>query len=386
MRDKTLTSFETLCVHAGVRPDPTVGAVMTPIFQTSTYAQEEPRKAEDLGLCSRWKPHSICPGRIFGGPRGSGACLRLVFRSGCDPGGSSTDRAGFPRLGFGRRLWRNGRLFRELFARYGIQFEFVDFRNTAEVSSKVKPNTRLIWLESPTNPLLRLADIAALSTLAREKGILLAVDNTFASPVFQSPLTLGADIVMHSTTKYIGGHSDLIGGALMLNNAALAERLRFIQYAAGSISSPFECFLILRSIKTLAVRMKKHQENAIAVAKALQEIPEFSEVIFPGLESHPQHALAKKQMKGFSGVIGVRIHGGQESASRFLKNLKIFTLAESFGGVESLANHPLTMTHASVPEQLRKHLGITEDLIRLSVGIEDSENLIADIYQALGSK
>jgi len=276
-----------------------------------------------------------------------------------------------------------GRLFRQLFSRYQIHFEFLDFRDTQEIVERITAKTKLIWLESPTNPLLRIADIAAISKKAKSLGAITAVDNTFASPIFQQPLSLGADIVMHSTTKYIGGHSDLIGGALMLNNSELAEKLRFIQFAAGSINSPFEAFLILRSIKTLAIRMKKHQQNALAVASALQSMPQFQEVLYPGLSSHPQHSLAKKQMSGFSGIISARLNGDLNYVMSFLTKLKIFTLAESLGGVESLVNHPQTMTHASVSEDLRLKLGITSNLIRLSVGIEDSSDLISDVQQAL---
>ena len=375
--------IETVCVHAGVRPEPTVGAVMTPIFQTSTYAQEDPGRPKAWDYSRAGNPTravleeslASIEGAKFGLSWPSGLAATQAVLQLLEPGShvlASED-------GYGG----TGRLFREFFAKYGIQFEFVDFRDPDFVVSRMTKKTKLVWLESPTNPLMRIANIPAISHGAKGVGAITAVDNTFASPIFQRPLELGADIVVHSTTKYIGGHSDLIGGALMLNNGVLAEKLRFTQFAAGSVNSPFESFMILRSIKTLAIRMRKHQENAIAIARALEEMPEFTEIIYPGLNSHPQHDLAKSQMSGFSGVISLRIDGGYERAASFLKRLKIFTLAESLGGVESLANHPLTMTHASVPEDMRRRLGITPDLIRLSVGIEDANDLIDDIRDAL---
>jgi len=238
-------------------------------------------------------------------------------------------------------------------------------------------------MESPTNPLLKIIDIASVSAAAHAAGVLVAVDNTFASPIFQSPLALGADIVMHSVTKYIGGHSDIIGGCLMLNDHQLHEKLRFIQCAAGAVSAPMDCFLLLRSIKTLAVRMRAHQHNAQRLAEAMESMPAFSEVMYPGLPSHPQHLLAKQQMRGFSGIVSVRLDADFEQLVKFMQSLDLFALAESLGGVESLVNHPESMTHASVPEELRKTLGISTNLLRFSVGIEDAEDLIGDISQAL---
>ena len=379
-------AIETVVVHAGVRPEPTVGAVMTPIFQTSTYAQEEPGKPRSWDYSRAGNPTRAVLEESLAAIEGAKFALSW-------PSGLAATQAVLQLLEPGAHVLASedgyggtGRLFRQFFAKYGIKFEFIDFRDPDFVFSRMTEKTKLVWLESPTNPLMRIANIAAISRGAKSVGAMTVVDNTFASPIFQRPLELGADIVVHSTTKYIGGHSDLIGGALMLNNAELAEKLRFTQFAAGSVNSPFESFLILRSIKTLAIRMRKHQENAILVARALEEMPEFAEVIYPGLKSHPQHELAKSQMSGFSGVISLRIGGGYEEAAAFLMRLKIFTLAESLGGVESLANHPLTMTHASVPEEMRSRLGITPDLIRLSVGIEDAHDLIEDILRALKSE
>lgn len=383
---KSKFNNETVCVHAGVRPEPTAGAVMTPIFLTSTYAQEEPGKPKAWDYARAGNPTraaleeslAAIEGAKYGFTWASGLAATQAVIQLLEPGSHvlvSED-------GYGG----SGRLFRSFYEKYGIAFEFADFRKPSEVIARFTNKTKLVWLESPTNPLLRLADISAISAAARKNGAITVVDNTFATPIFQRPLDLGADIVMHSTTKYIGGHSDLIGGALMTSSSDIAERLKFIQFAGGSINSPFDSFLILRSIKTLAIRMKKHNENAMVIAHALQKIPDFSEVIYPGLESHPQYHLAKTQMSGTSGVISIRLKGDHERHLRFFKGLKVFTLAESLGGVESLVNHPLTMTHASVPENLREKLGITADLIRLSVGIEDSADLIEDIKQALTQK
>ena len=373
----------TTCVHAGVSPDPTHGAIMTPIFQTSTYVQPAPgqplthdysrggnptRDALEASLAAlEDAEHAIS----FGSGLAAVQAVVQLVRPGehvlvCDDVYGGT-----------------GRLFRTLYADYGIEFDFVDLAQPlAELKKAVKAETRFVWIESPTNPLLKVINIRDAAEAAHSVGAQLVVDNTFASPIFQSPLSLGADIVMHSLTKYIGGHSDIIGGSLMINDAKLAEQLRFIQFAAGAVNAPMDAFLLLRSIKTLAIRMDVHQRNAFAVAEALSEMPEFTEVIYPGLESHPQHQIARDQMSGFSGMVSVRLNGNFEQVTRFMQSLKVFSLAESLGGVESLANHPETMTHASVPEPLRAKLGITPDLVRLSVGIEDAQDLIDDLRQA----
>lgn len=375
--------IETICVHAGVDPDPTFGAVMTPIFQTSTYAQPEPGNPKAWDYARGGNPTraaletslAALEGAKYGFAWSSGLAATQAVIQLIEPGSHvlvSED-------GYGG----TGRLFRKLYARYGITFEFVDFRNAEELAARMTDKTRLVWMETPTNPLLRIADIRTIANAAKKAGTLLAVDNTVATPIFQNPLELGADIVMHSATKYISGHSDLIGGALMLNDDQIAEQLRFIQYAAGSVNSPFEAFLILRGIKTLAVRMKKHSDNALEIAQALEKMTGVKEVLYPGLKSHAQHELAKSQMKEFSGLISIRVDGSLSRTAEFLKRLKVFTLAESMGGVESLANHPLSMTHASVPEDLRKRLGISEDLVRLSVGIENVSTLIDDLREAL---
>ena len=373
----------TTCVHAGVSPDATHGAIMTPIFQTSTYVQDYPgrpktydysrggnptREALESSLAALESAHHAIS--FSSGLAAVQAIIQLA-------------RPGDHVLVCDDVYGGTGRLFRNLYADYNIEFEFVDLAVSAEaLQALCRSNTRVVWIESPTNPLLKVIDIKAVSEAAKRVGAITVVDNTFASPIFQSPLTLGADIVLHSLTKYIGGHSDIIGGALMLNDSDLSDRLRFVQFAAGAVNAPMDCFLLLRSIKTLAIRMETHQRNALALAQAMSEMPAFSEVIYPGLESHPQYALAQSQMKGYSGIISVRLNGNFDQVVRFMQSLKVFSLAESLGGVESLINHPETMTHASVPEALRGTLGITADLLRLSVGIEDLSDLIEDIRHA----
>jgi len=376
-------SPDTVCVHAGVVPELVSGAIMTPIFQTSTYVQESPGHPKLYDYARAGNPTrdaletslAALEGARFALSFASGLAATQAIVQLLDPGSHvlvSEDVYG-----------GTGRMFRLLFARYGITFEFIDMRDLTSVAASLRENTKLLWLESPTNPLLRIVDIQGLSALGASHGALTVVDNTFASPIFQQPLAMGSDLVMHSATKYIGGHSDLVGGAVMTNNPAVAEKLKFIQFAAGSVNSPFECFLLLRSIKTLSIRMKRHQENAMIIAAALSESGDLTEVIYPGLPSHPQVELARRQMLGFSGIISIRLKGGLPRVRTFLTSLKLFALAESLGGVESLANHPETMTHVSVPPDLRVKLGISSDLVRLSVGIEDAQDLLRDIRQAL---
>ncbi|MEH6446702.1 MAG: PLP-dependent aspartate aminotransferase family protein [Oceanospirillaceae bacterium] len=373
----------TICVHAGVTPDATHQAIMTPIFQTSTYVQDFPGvpKTHDYSRAGNPTRDAL---------ESSLAALEDAEHAISFASGLAAIQAVGQLLEPGSHVivcddvyGGTGRLFREFYAKYNIEFEFVDMTvPSVEIEKYFKANTKLVWIESPTNPLLKIIDIVAIAALTKEKEVILAVDNTFASPIFQNPLALGADIVMHSVTKYIGGHSDIIGGALMLNDQALYEKLRFVQFAAGAVNAPMDCFLLLRSIKTLAIRMDVHQKNAMAFAQSLEAMPQFSEVLYPGLESHPQHALAQQQMKGFSGIVSARIDGDFAATAKFMQNLKVFHLAESLGGVESLVNHPETMTHASVPKEMREALGISGNLVRFSVGIENIEDLIADVEQA----
>jgi cystathionine gamma-lyase len=375
--------LETLCVHAGVEPEPRTGAIMTPIFQTSTYVQPSPGNPLIWDYSRGGNPTRQAL-------ESSLAALEAATHAFTFSSGLAAEQAIVQTLAPGAKVvvsedayGGTGRLFRRLFARYGIHFEFLDTADLDAVQAAVDPETKLIWLETPTNPLLRIVDIAGIAAIARRVGAKVAVDNTFASPILQRPLELGADIVVHSTTKYIGGHSDLIGGAVMTSDKALAEELGFIQFAAGAVNSPFEAFLLLRSIKTLAIRMERHSSNALAFARALEASGAFGQVIYPGLESHPQHRLASRQMKGFSGIVSVRLPRDMVGVTRFVTSLRVFALAESLGGVESLVNHPQTMTHASVPPDLRKKLGIDEQLVRFSVGIENVTDLIEDVKQAL---
>jgi cystathionine beta-lyase/cystathionine gamma-synthase len=376
-------SLETLCVHAGVEPEPKSGAIMTPIFQTSTYVQPSP------GNPLMWD-YSRGGNPTRAALEASLAALEAASHAFSFSSGLAAEQAIVQTLAPNAKVvvsedayGGTGRLFRRLFAKYGLRFEFVDTADLRAVEDAVDADTKLVWIETPTNPLLRIVDIAGVAAIARKVGAKVAVDNTFASPILQRPLELGADVVMHSTTKYIGGHSDLIGGAVMTRDDALAEELRFIQFAAGAVNSPFEAFLLLRSIKTLAIRMERHSSSALAFARALEATSAFAQVIYPGLESHPHHALARRQMRGFSGIVCVRVPRDMEGVTRFVTNLRIFALAESLGGVESLVNHPETMTHASVPPELRKKLGIDAPLLRFSVGIEDVGELVDDVKQAL---
>jgi len=376
--------IETLCVHAGVKPEPVTGAIMTPIFQTSTYVQKEPGKPILHDYSRSGNPTRDATETSMAALEG--ADWAMTYASGL-----AAAQAVIQVLDAGAHVLVSedvyggtGRLFRRFYAKYGIHFEFIDMRDPKEVAKHITQATRLIWIETPTNPLLRIVDVAAIAEMTRGKDIKVLVDNTFCSPILQQPLTMGADLILHSTTKYFAGHSDLVGGVVMGNDAEWGEQLKFVQFAAGAVNSPQECFLLLRSIKTLALRMERHSSNAMAFAQALEEMSGVGEVIYPGLPSHPQHELAKQQMKdGFSGIVSAYLPGGMEMATRFTTSLKVFSLAESLGGVESLVNHPETMTHASVPPELRVKLGINADLIRFSVGIENVDDLIEDVRQAL---
>lgn len=374
--------LETLCVHAGVEPEQGTGAIMTPIFQTSTYVQPAPGQPLLYDYSRAGNPTrtalenalAVLEDGTDAISFSSGLAAEHAIAQLLEPG----DRALVSEDVYGG----TGRLFRTLFARYGIEFEFLDLRDLDALADALKKPAQLIWIETPTNPLLRIIDVRAVSDLAARHGALVVVDNTFCSPVLQRPLALGANLVVHSTTKYIGGHSDLVGGAVITNDEKLAERIRYVQFAGGAVNSPFEAFLLLRSLKTLAVRMERHSANGMRFAQALQESGHFQEVLYPGLESHPQHALAARQMSGFSGMVSVRLPWDLPRVEKFMQSLRLFALAESLGGVESLVNHPEKMTHASVPPDLRVKLGIDAGLVRFSVGIENAEDLIEDVMQA----
>ncbi len=375
--------FSTDAIHAGQQPDPVTGAVITPIYQTSTYAQEElgRHKGYEYGRTQNLTRQSLEAniaalekgryGIAFGSGLAATHALMSLVKSG--------DHIIVSKNVYGGTY----RLFELVMKDYGLEFSWVDTSNTRNIENAVKNNTKMVYLESPTNPMLQLTDLEAASGICRRHNLICVADNTFMSPYFQNPLSFGCDIVIHSTTKYINGHSDVIGGIIITSSEKLHERLRYIQNAAGAVPSPFDCWLVLRSTKTLAVRMEKHNSNAVQLAEFLTGFQPAEKVYYPGLPDHPHHELAKRQMRGFGGMISVDF-GKLETAKKLLNNLKIFTLGESLGGVESLVSHPASMTHASVPKEERDKLGITESLVRFSVGLEDSEDLISDIKNALG--
>ncbi len=374
--------FSTRAIHAGQQPDPTTGAIMTPVYLTSTYVQESPGVHKGWEYSRTHNPtrraFENCLASLEGGTHG------FAFASGCAATTTVLHliKGGDHVIAGDDMYGGTFRLFDKVLRHDGIQFSFVDLTNPENFAKAIQPNTKLVWLETPTNPTLKLVDIRKIAAEAKKHGILVVVDNTFMSPYFQRPLSLGADIVVHSVTKYIGGHSDVVGGAAITNRADLAERLQFLTNSMGGIMAAFDAFMCLRSLKTLPLRMKAHEANAMAVAKFLESHPKVQKVIYPGLTSHPQHALAKEQMMGMGGMITFHIKGGLEAARKFLESVSLFSLAESLGGVESLIEHPAIMTHASVPAENRKALGIDDSLIRLSVGVEDLEDLMADLKSA----
>lgn len=374
--------FATRAIHAGQEPDPTTGAIMTPIYMTSTYVQESPGVHKGYEYTRTHNPtrkaYENCVASLESGKHG------FAFASGCAATTTVLHmlKAGDHVVAMDDMYGGTYRLFDKILKHSGIEFDFVDLTNADNFAKAVKPNTKMVWLETPTNPTLKLVDIKKISQMAKRANVLVAVDNTFMSPYFQRPLELGADIVVHSATKYIGGHSDVVGGIAVTSSDEVAEKLAFFSNGIGATQSPFDSFMCLRSLKTLPLRMKAHQSNAMEVAKFLESHPKVEKVLYPGLASHPQHALAKEQMHGFGGMITFYIKGGLESARTFLENVKVFSLAESLGGVESLIEHPAIMTHASVPPENRKALGIDDSLIRLSVGVEDLEDLLADLKSA----
>ena len=383
---KNNQGFSTRAIHAGQRPDPTTGAVMTPIYATSTYAQESPGVNKGYEYARGKNPtreaFEACIADLEGGTHGFG------FASGMAATSTALELldAG-DHVVTGDDLYGGSwRLFERVRRRsMGLDFAYVDLSDIAAVEAAITPKTRMLWVETPTNPMMKLADIAALSQIARARGLILVVDNTFATPFCQQPLSLGADVVMHSATKYLNGHSDIIGGVLVTADADLGQRIKFLQNSVGGVMGPFDAFLANRGLKTLALRMRAHCENAMAVARWLETRAGVARVIYPGLIAHTQHDLAARQMPGgFGGMVTVVLDGDLERTRRVLERVEVFTLAESLGGVESLVNHPAIMTHASVPREVREAGGVSDSLIRLSVGVEDVEDLIADLDQALG--
>lgn len=377
--------FATRAIHAGQEPDPSTGAIMTPVYLTSTYVQESP------GVHKGWeysrthnptrKAYENCIANLENGKFG------YAFASGCAATTTilsllkNNDHVVVMDDLYGGTF----RLFDKVFKPLGLRFTFIDLTQSENFLKAVEKDTKMVWMESPTNPTLKLADIAAISALAKSKNIISVVDNTFMSPFFQKPLDLGADIVVHSATKYIGGHSDMVGGVAVTNSSVIAEKLAFLSNSMGAAQGPFDSFLALRSLKTLPLRMKAHESNAQKIAEFLEQHPKVEKVIYPGLKSHPQYELAKKQMSGFGGMITFYIKGGLDQARKFLEKVQVFALAESLGGVESLIEHPAIMTHASVPQEKRQELGISDTLIRLSVGVEDIKDLINDLENAFNS-
>lgn len=376
----------TKAIHAGQSPDPSTGAVMVPIYATSTYAQASPGEHQGFEYSRSHNPtrfaYERCVAALESGTHG------YAFASGLAATSTVLELldSGSHVICMDDVYGGTYRLFERVRRRSaGLDFSFVDLNDLDAVKAALKPNTKMIWCETPTNPLLKLVDIRRLAEFAKAHGLLLAVDNTFSSPVLQRPLELGADLVMHSATKYLNGHSDIVGGMVVVKDAALAEQMTFLQNAVGGVQGPFDSFLALRGLKTLHLRMKAHCENAQFIAEKLEAHPAVEKVAYPGLASHPQHALAKAQMHGFGGMVSVWLKGGFPEAKRFMERLQLFTCAESLGGVESLANHPAVMTHASIPEDRRNALGVTGNLVRLSVGVEDAIDLWSDIQQALSA-
>jgi cystathionine beta-lyase/cystathionine gamma-synthase len=372
-------------IHAGVEPDPTTGAIMTPIYQTSTFVQEGPAQHKGYEYARSQNPTRTALEASFAAIENGK--YGLAFSSGV----AATD-AVIKLLQPGDEVITGNdlyggtyRLFTKIFTKFGIKFHYVDMHDANSIRQYVNQNTRLIWVETPTNPLMNIVDIAAIAAIAKEAKALLCVDNTFATPYLQNPLDLGADIAMHSATKYLSGHSDVIQGGLMMNDQALREQLYFIQKSCGAVPGPQDCFLVLRGIKTLHVRMQRHCENGEQIAHFLRQHPKVGKVYWCGFEDHPNYAVAKKQMRGFGGMMSFTLKDDSvDTAKRVLSSTKVFALAESLGGVESLINHPASMTHASIPREERMKYGLTDSLIRLSVGIEDVDDLIEDLKQAIG--
>ncbi len=377
--------FGTKAIHAGVHPDPTTGAIMTPIYQTSTYVQESPGKHKGYEYARTQNPtrdalqanlaalengqHGIC----FASGLGATDAILKLFKPGDEIIASSDLYGG------------TYRIMVRVFAEYGLKFTFVSLDDPTKLEAALTEKTRMVWIETPTNPLLRIVDIAAIAQITQARGIKLVVDNTFASPYLQNPLDLGADIVVHSVTKYIGGHSDTVMGAIIANDDDTASRLKFIQNACGAVPGPQDCFLALRGIKTLHIRMERHCQNAQRVAEYLQQHPKVGKVYYPGLPDHPGHELAKRQMRGFGGMVSFELVGDSlPEAIKVMESFEVFSLGESLGGVESLCTHPASMTHASIPKDEREANGLKDTLIRLSVGIEDVEDLIEDLGRAIG--
>ncbi|HVE11849.1 MAG TPA: cystathionine gamma-synthase [Elusimicrobiota bacterium] len=383
MKTEKEPGFSTLAVHAGQAPDPATGAIMTPVYLTSTYVQEGPDQHKGFDYARTNHPTRLALERNLAALEG--AKFGLCFGSGTAAASTVIQLldSGDHVVSCNDLYGGTYRLFTKVYQRFGLSFSFVDACDLAAVEKAITPKTKLLWVETPTNPMLRVSDVAALCALAKKKGVRVAVDNTFATPYLQRPLSMGADVVVHSTTKYLGGHSDVVGGAVLTSDKELFDKLKFLQNAVGAVPGPLDCFLVLRGTKTLALRMERHCASALEIARHLAKHPEVAKVHYPGLESHPQHARAKAQMRAFGGMISFELKGDLERAVRMLKSCGVFSLAESLGGVESLIGHPATMTHASIPREERLKAGLVDGLIRISVGVEDAADLIADLDLAI---
>ena len=383
-QDRAL-ALATLAIHGGQSPDPSTGAVMPPIYATSTYAQSSPGEHQGFEYARTHNPtrfaYERCVASLEGGTRG------FAFASGMAASSTVIELldAGSHVVAMDDIYGGSFRLFERVRRRTaGLDFSFVDLTDLAAFEAAITSKTKMVWIETPTNPMLKIVDIAAVAAIAKRHGLIVVVDNTFASPMLQRPLDLGADLVLHSATKYLNGHSDMVGGMVVVgDNAELAEQMAFLQNSVGGVQGPFDSFLALRGLKTLPLRMKAHCANALALAQWLEKHPAVEKVIYPGLPSHPQHELAGKQMAGYGGIVSIVLKGGFEAAKRFCEKTELFTLAESLGGVESLVNHPAVMTHASIPVARREQLGISDALVRLSVGVEDLGDLQVDLENAL---
>lgn len=381
-KSKRYNNFATKAIHIGQEPEHVTGAVTVPLFQTSTYAQIEIGKHTGFEYARTQNPTRFAWEENI-------AALENGFAAYAFGSGLAAEDAVMKLLSAGDHVvcaedmyGGTFRLFEKIFTRFGLSFSYVDMTNLEEVQKALRPNTKMVYSESPTNPMMRLTDLEAVAKIAHAHNALFVVDNTFATPYFQQPITLGADIVLHSATKYLGGHSDLISGVVITSKEEIASKLQFIQNAAGAVPGAFDCWLLLRSVKTLALRMQQHERNALGIASAIENHKNIHGIHYPGLASHPQHELAKRQMSGFGGIISIEL-GSYKNAQTFVNKLDVFILAESLGGVESLICHPVSMTHGSIPKEQREKLGITEGLVRLSCGIEDTEDLINDVLNAL---
>lgn len=383
MENSRKMKFGTKAIHAGMEPDPTTGAIMTPIFQTSTYVQESPGVNKGYGYARGKNPTRVALEKNI-------AALENAKHAICFSSGMGATDAVIKLLQPGDEVITGDdlyggsyRMFVKIYEPFGIKFHFINLTDAGNIRKYINPKTKLIWVETPTNPTMQIVDIAAVSKIAKENNLLLAVDNTFASPYLQNPIDHGADIVMHSVTKYLGGHSDVVMGALCMNDDKLHERLYFILNSCGANPGPMDSFLVIRGIKTLHLRMERHCENGKQIAHFLRNHPKIEKVYWPGFEDHPNHAVAKKQMRDFGGMISFVYKGNKEETFKIASSFHVFSLAESLGGVESLVNHPATMTHASIPKEEREKAGVVDSLLRLSVGVEDAEDLLEDLKQAL---